>query len=100
VAYLALVTGAPEVPTAFLGTRLPGSAKTFAPGGSRLVMAYGEPLEVAAQPWPRRPDQVQELTERIKRAVLDLVAEAEEKTGMTLPGPLPDTGSGTDEEHP
>jgi 1-acyl-sn-glycerol-3-phosphate acyltransferase len=98
-AYLALVTGAPVVPTAFLGTRLPGSAKTFAPAGSRLVMALGEPLTVAAQPWPRRPEQVRELTETIRRAVIDLVGETERATGMTLPGPLPESLSGTDEEH-
>lgn len=97
-AYLALVTGAPLVPTAFLGTRLAGSAKTFAPAGSRLVMAYGEPLEVAAQPWPRRPEQVRDLTERIRGAVVELVGETERATGMTLPGPLPESMSGTDKE--
>lgn len=90
-AYLALVTGAPLVPTAFLGTRRAGSARTFAPRGSRVVMAYAEPRDVAARPWPRRPDQVHELTEEIRGAVLDLVGQTERATGMSLPGPLPVT---------
>ncbi|MBO9521165.1 MAG: 1-acyl-sn-glycerol-3-phosphate acyltransferase [Nocardioidaceae bacterium] len=90
-AYLALVTGAPLVPTAFLGTRLPGSRSTFPPAGSRLVMSYGAPLEVAQQPWPRRPEDVRALTERLRQAILDVVADAERATGMSLPGPLPET---------
>lgn len=90
-AYLALVTGAPVVPTAFLGTREAGSARTFAPAGSRLVMAYGEPLTVQARPWPRRPEQVRHETERIRRAVNTLVGETERATGISLPGPLPET---------
>ncbi|HET6166747.1 MAG TPA: lysophospholipid acyltransferase family protein [Marmoricola sp.] len=90
-AYLALVTGATVVPTAFLGTRLAGSARTFAPRGSRLVMAYAEPLEVDPQPWPRRPDDVRVLTEEIRGAVVDLIAATERATGMSLPGPLPMT---------
>ena len=90
-AYLALVTGAPLVPTAFLGTRLAGSAKTFAPRGSRLVMAYGAPLHVDSRPWPRRPQQVRELTEEIRGAVVDLIGATERATGLSLPGPLPVT---------
>ncbi len=97
-AYLALVTGAPLVPTAFLGTRLAGSAKTFAPAGSRLVMAYGEPLHVESQPWPRRPDQVRELTEEVRGRVVDLVGTTERATGLSLPGPLPVTDPPTGED--
>jgi 1-acyl-sn-glycerol-3-phosphate acyltransferase len=97
-AYLALVTGAPVVPTVFLGTRAAGSRKTFAAAGSRLVMAHGEPLHVEAQEWPRRPQQVAELTARIRSAVLDLVAETERATGLSLPGPLPDAEPGEDPE--
>jgi 1-acyl-sn-glycerol-3-phosphate acyltransferase len=88
-AYLALVTGAPLVPTAFLGTRQAGSSRTFARAGSRLVMAYGEPMPVLARPWPRRTEQVRELTEEVRRAVVDLIAATERATGMSLPGPLP-----------
>jgi 1-acyl-sn-glycerol-3-phosphate acyltransferase len=90
-AYLALVTGAPLVPTAFLGTRQAGSARTFAPAGSRIVMAYGAPVRVAPRPWPRRPEHVHEATEQTRQAVIDLVAATERATGLSLPGPLPVT---------
>jgi 1-acyl-sn-glycerol-3-phosphate acyltransferase len=98
-AYLSLVTGAPLVPTAFLGTRLAGSAKTFPPRGSRVVMAYGEPLRVAPRPWPRRPAQVHALTGEVRQAVVHLVRETERATGMTLPGPLPVTAASTGEDN-
>lgn len=90
-AYLALVSGAPVVPTAFLGTRLPGSTSTFAPAGSRLVMSYGDPVRVARQGWPRHPADVQDVTEQIRQAMVATVRAAEQATGMRLPGPIPDT---------
>jgi 1-acyl-sn-glycerol-3-phosphate acyltransferase len=98
-AYLALVTGAPLVPTAFLGTRQAGSARTFAPAGSRIVMAYGPPIPVEARPWPRRPELVRDLTEETRRAVVDLVSTTERATGLSLPGPLPvtDAAAGKDQ---
>ena len=40
-AYLALVTGAPVVPVAFLGTRAPGTDSTLPPRGTRLAMTFG-----------------------------------------------------------
>ncbi|MGO4257550.1 lysophospholipid acyltransferase family protein [Marmoricola sp. RAF53] len=91
VAYLALASGAPVVPTAFLGTRLAGSASTFAPAGSRLVMSYGDPIAVSRQDWPRRPAEVRDLTEQIRLALVATVRSAEQATGMRLPGPLPET---------
>lgn len=94
-AYLALVTGAALVPTAFLGTRQAGSARTFAPAGSRVVMAYGPAIHVAARPWPRRPEHVREVTEDARRAVLDLISATERATGLSLPGPLPVTDPST-----
>lgn len=90
-AYLALVTGAPLVPTAFLGTRQAGSARTFPPAGTRIAMAYGAPVRVEPRPWPRRPEHVHEVTEQARQAVIDLVAATERATGLSLPGPLPVT---------
>ena len=58
-AYLALVTGAPIVPVAFLGTRLPGGADgSIPPRGTRLAMTFGEPVDLGSQPWPRTQQQL------------------------------------------
>ena len=89
-AYFAMVTGARVLPLAFLGTRLPGgSVNSVPPRGTRMSMSYGEPLHVAAQPWPRRRADVRAQAEAIRRALLDTLREAEHATGMQLPGPLP-----------
>lgn len=90
-AYLAMTTGATVVPMSFLGTRLAGSASSFPPAGSRIVVSYGSPLAVEQQGWPRRSDDVGALTERIRQAIIATVAEALDATGMELPGPIPET---------
>lgn len=97
-AYLAMVTGAPVVPVAFLGTRLPGSGSTFPPAGSRLVLSYGEPIEVAAQEWPRRSGDIRALTEQIRQAIIATTREAVAATGIELPGPLPDPETNDDRD--
>jgi 1-acyl-sn-glycerol-3-phosphate acyltransferase len=89
-AYLAMVTGAPVVPVAFLGTRLPGTGSTFPPAGSRIVLSYGEPIDVAARPWPRLRPDVRSLTETIRAAIIATTRDAVEATGIELPGPIPD----------
>lgn len=54
LAYLALVTGAPVVPVAVLGTRVAGASLHSTPRpGTRLVVSYGMPVRVVAQSWPR-----------------------------------------------
>lgn len=89
-AYLALATGATVVPVSFLGTRLPGgSSNSLPPAGSRLVVSYGPPIQVAETGWPRRKDVVGELSETIRQAMLANCREAERATGMRLPGPIP-----------
>jgi 1-acyl-sn-glycerol-3-phosphate acyltransferase len=90
-AYLAMLTGAPVVPMAFLGTRLPGSAASFPPAGTRMVMSHGSPISVEQQGWPRRSADVRAVTERIRMAIIATVNDAERATGMKLPGPLPET---------
>lgn len=89
-AYLAMASGATVVPVAFLGTRLPGSSSTFPPSATRIVITYGDPIEVARRDWPRRQEDVRAMTETIRQAIIANVRAAESATGMTLPGPLPD----------
>jgi len=88
-AYLALVTGAPVVPVAFLGTRLPGGADgSVPPRGSRLAMTFGEPVDLGTREWPRTQHDVADAAAHVTDAILRTVRTAEHETGMTLPGPL------------
>jgi len=88
-AYLALVSGAPVVPVAFLGTRLPGAADdAVPPPGSRVAVTYGEPVHLPHLPWPRTTDEVAGASEQVRDAIVTTLRHAEEATGMTLPGPL------------
>lgn len=90
-AYLALASGASVLPVIFLGTRLPGGRNSsLPPRGSRLSMTYGAPLHFGAQPWPRRRDDVAEAMDRIGQALRDTLAVAQQRTGLGLPGPIPD----------
>ena len=87
-AYLAMVSGAPVVPVSFLGTRMPGSDSLIPPRGSRIAMTFGEPVRLAPRPWPRTQHDVAEASQIVTEAILQTIREAEEKTGMTLPGPI------------
>lgn len=94
-AYLAMATGAAVVPLVFLGTRLPGgSNNSLPPSRSPMVMSFGPVLQVDRSGWPRRQPDTHALSSRIREALLATLAEAEQATGMTLPGPIP----GTDKE--
>ena len=87
-AYLAMVTGAPVVPVAILGTREPGQSRSQLPRrGARLHVVYGEPFSVPASPWPRRQDQVAHWNEEVRRRLADHVVAAQALTGLPLPGP-------------
>lgn len=87
-AYLAMVTGAPVVPVALLGTRGPGKTTGHVPGyHSPLHIAYGKPMQVPLVPWPRTKIAVAEWTERIRQRLADHIVASEELTGMRLPGP-------------
>lgn len=88
-AYLAMVTGVPVVPVAFLGTRLPGTDATFPPAGTRIVISYGEPVPVEPREWPRRSADIGAVTQQIRQAVIATTREAVAATGIELPGPLP-----------
>jgi 1-acyl-sn-glycerol-3-phosphate acyltransferase len=88
-AYLGLVTGAPVVPVVFFGTRLPGSAKSFPPRGSRFDVVYGDPVYLDKQPWPRTRDDVLRATQLLAGHLRSHLDEAKSLTGRNLPGPLP-----------
>lgn len=86
-AYLAMVTGAPIVPVALLGTRLPGTAVTaLPPAGSRMQIVYGGAVRIKARPWPRRQSDVRDETARLRLRLAEHVRDAERLTGVSLPG--------------
>ncbi|MEU8223117.1 lysophospholipid acyltransferase family protein [Kribbella sp. NPDC048915] len=87
VAYLAMVTGAPILPVALMGTRLPGGdVEGFPPAGSRIDVVYGEPFSVERVPFPRRHSDVQAVTEYIGDVLRAHVKAAVDETGHPLPG--------------
>ncbi|GAB2863871.1 lysophospholipid acyltransferase family protein [Nocardioides pacificus] len=89
-AYLALITGAPVVPVAFLGTREPGAGANALPRrGGAIDVVYGAPYRVAAQPWPRTREQVGEVSLLLREHMLAHLHAARALTGQDLPGPLP-----------
>lgn len=91
-AYLAMASGATVVPLVFLGTRMPGgSTNSLPPRRSPMVLTFGPPLHVAQQPWPRRQPDTHALSDQIREALLATLREAEQATGMSLPGPIPGT---------
>lgn len=87
-AYLAMVTGAPIVPVALLGTRQPGRTTTSVPPrGATMHVVYSDPIPVEPVRWPRRKAQVADLTEQVRVQCVDHLREAQRLTGMPLPGP-------------
>ena len=98
-AYLAMVTGAPIVPVAILGTREPGQTRDDKPRrGAPIHVVYGEPIRLPQYPWPRRKAVVAELTEQVRQQLAAHVEAAQALTGLPLPGPpkprtLPPLGS-------
>ncbi|RZT16968.1 1-acyl-sn-glycerol-3-phosphate acyltransferase [Kribbella sp. VKM Ac-2569] len=87
VAYFAMVTGAPILPVALIGTRLPGGdVEGFPPGGSRIDVVYGEPFAVERVPFPRRHSDVQAVADRIGDVLRAHVKAAVDETGHPLPG--------------
>lgn len=93
VAYLAMVTGAPVVPVAGLGTRIAGlGIEDLPPKGSRLDLVYGEPFAVDRVPFPRRQSDVRELAAEIGELLRAHLQKAVIATGNPLPGPLLEEG--------
>jgi 1-acyl-sn-glycerol-3-phosphate acyltransferase len=87
-AYLALVSGAPVVPVAILGTREPGQTKSQMPRRrSPIHVVYGPSITVPQSPWPRRKASVAEWTEILRADLARHVVAAQALTGLPLPGP-------------
>ncbi|WOP18032.1 lysophospholipid acyltransferase family protein [Raineyella sp. LH-20] len=87
VAYLAMVTGAPVVPVAMLGTRrVGGSPHGTPPLRSRMDVVFGAPLPVAQVGWPRRQAAVRSTAEELRVVLAAHVRQAAARTGMPLPG--------------
>lgn len=87
-AYLAMVSGAPIVPVAILGTREPGQTKNQLPRlRSSIYLVYGEPLTVPQSPWPRRKASVAQWTAVLRERLAEHLVTAQELTGLPLPGP-------------
>ncbi|MDN5727642.1 MAG: 1-acyl-sn-glycerol-3-phosphate acyltransferase [Propionibacteriales bacterium] len=87
-AYLAMVTGAPIVPVAILGSREPGqTTKQMPRRGQPMHMVYGPPILIPQLSWPRRRTEVVTLTEDLRIQLAAHVTGAQELTGLRLPGP-------------
>ena len=87
-AYLAMVSGAPIVPVAILGTREPGQHKNQVPRLRRPIhVVYGEPFNLPRSLWPRRKAVVAEWTEVVRERLADHVVAAQVVAGLPLPGP-------------
>ncbi|WP_203566454.1 lysophospholipid acyltransferase family protein [Aestuariimicrobium ganziense] len=85
-AYLAMVTGAPIVPVALMGTRLNGAdERALPPPGSALHIVYGEQVHLPTRQWPRRTTDVAQATQQLTRICSEHVRWAELTTGMRLP---------------
>jgi 1-acyl-sn-glycerol-3-phosphate acyltransferase len=86
--YLAMVTGAPIVPVALLGTREPGHSTDDLPRrGAPVHVVYGPPIRVPRLAWPRPRTLVAQHTEQLRRTLADHVVGAQRRTGLILPGP-------------
>jgi 1-acyl-sn-glycerol-3-phosphate acyltransferase len=87
-AYLAMITGAPIVPVAILGTREPGQRKNQIPQLRKPIhVVYGEPFNVPQSSWPRRKAAVAKWTEVVRERLANHVVAAQAVTGLPLPGP-------------
>jgi 1-acyl-sn-glycerol-3-phosphate acyltransferase len=87
-AYLAMVTGAPIVPVAILGSREPGQTHSQVPRRRAPIhVVYGEPFRVPRSDWPRRQLAVAEWTEHVRQRLAKHVRAAQAQTGLPLPGP-------------
>ncbi|MFC9688971.1 lysophospholipid acyltransferase family protein [Kribbella sp. NPDC056951] len=86
-AYLAMVTGAPILPVALLGTRLPGGdIEGFPPSGSRVDVVYGEPFTIDRVSFPRRHSDVRAVADQIGDMLRAHIKAAVAATGHPLPG--------------
>lgn len=97
-AYLALVTGAPVVPVAMLGTRPHGGGSNALPGrGASIDIVCGEQWRTAPTPWPRTREHVLATSALLQEHMRSELDRALAETRRSLPGPLP---AGQSEDDP
>lgn len=85
-AYLAMVTGAPVVPVALIGSAVGGTGLRSLPKPRKPVhVVYGSSVDVAAQEWPRTAGEVADLTERLREICAQHVQQAQREVGLELP---------------
>jgi 1-acyl-sn-glycerol-3-phosphate acyltransferase len=90
-AYLALVSGAPVVPVACLGTRDDGAGTSSMPKrGSRVDTVFGPSMQFDPIPWPRTKHAVAAVQAEIQQVLAEHVKAACDLTGQTFPA-LPQT---------
>lgn len=91
-AYFGMVTGAPVVPVAMLGTRRPGGHTDEWPArGSRIDLVFGPPEVLEPVPWPRTREQLDRASLLLREHLRTHLEQALAATGRSLPGPLPAT---------
>lgn len=85
-AYLALVSGAPVVPVACLGTRESGAPFDSTPvRGSRLAVVFGPPVHIAPVSWSRTRGRVAGEQAHLQEILAKHVQSACQATGFPLP---------------
>lgn len=90
-AWLAVQGGARVVPVAILGTRRTGESPRGLPGlRRRLVVEFGEPLDVTVDGLTRRA-ALDHAAAAIRDTLAELVVAAQERTGIALPADDPRT---------
>lgn len=90
VAWLALQSGAPVVPTACLGTRRTGDLAASWPRlRSRLVVDFGEPVVLDLPDGLPGRVRLDLATEQIRTALVGHVHEAADRHGIPLPTDVP-----------
>ena len=83
-AWIALRTGAPIVPVAVLGTRVPGKTKDSWPAlRSRLVVDFGEPFELTVDPSAPGRDRLRLASEQLREALASHVQRARVENGAS-----------------
>ena len=86
VAWLAVNSGAPIVPAACLGTRLPGDRRSHVPGPrSKLHVVFGDPIRLDSPDGVSRREQMARAMEVIGTGLAAHVRSAVALTGVPLP---------------
>ncbi|MBC7291199.1 MAG: 1-acyl-sn-glycerol-3-phosphate acyltransferase [Actinotalea sp.] len=90
VAWLAVTSGAPVVPTAVLGTRWTGEGVGHVPGlRRRLVVAFAPPVQLQRAPGTSGRQAVADAHEVLRVALAEHVRATVERTGVPLPEDAP-----------